>query len=31
MTYPLISEYVEAIESAEDNFATLTNLRPVRP
>ncbi len=30
MTYPLLSEYVGAIENAEDNFATLTNLRPVR-
>lgn len=29
MNYPLISEYVEAIKLAEDNFATLTNLRPV--
>lgn len=29
MTYPLISEYVEAIESAEDNFGELANLRPV--
>lgn len=29
MNYPLISEYIEAIKSAEDNFATLTNLRPV--
>ncbi len=29
MNYPLISEYVEAIRSAEDNFSTLTNLRPV--
>lgn len=29
MNYPLISEYVEAIKSAEDNFATLTNLRPI--
>ena len=29
MNYPLISEYIEAIKYAEDNFATLTNLRPV--
>lgn len=29
MNYPLISEYIEAIKSAEENFATLTNLRPV--
>lgn len=29
MNLPLISEYVDAIKSAEDNFATLTNLRPV--
>lgn len=29
MQYPLISEYAEAILNAEDNFATLTNLRPV--
>lgn len=29
MTYPLISQYVESILSAEDNFGTLTNLRPV--
>ena len=29
MNYPLISEYIEAIRFAEDNFATLTNLRPV--
>lgn len=29
MNYPLISEYIEAIRSAEDNFATLTNLRPI--
>lgn len=27
--YPLISEYIEAIESAEDNFEQLKNLRPV--
>ena len=29
MNYPLISEYIESIRCAEDNFATLTNLRPV--
>lgn len=29
MNYPLISEYIEAIKSAEDNFKKLTNLRPV--
>ena len=29
MTYPLISQYVESILSAEDNFDKLTNLRPV--
>ena len=29
MNYPLISEYIEAIKSAEDNFNDLTNLRPV--
>lgn len=29
MNYPLISEYVEAIKSAEDNFNQLKNLRPV--
>ena len=29
MNYPLISEYVEAIKAAEDNFEELTNLRPV--
>lgn len=29
MIYPTISEYIEAIKYAEDNFATLTNLRPV--
>ena len=29
MNYPLISEYVEAIKSAEDNLKELTNLRPV--
>lgn len=27
--YPTISEYIEAIMSAEDNFKELTNLRPV--
>ena len=29
MQYPLISEYISAIKDAEDNFATMTNLRPV--
>lgn len=29
MNYPLISEYIESIRYAEDNFATLINLRPV--
>lgn len=29
MNYPLISEYVEAIKTAEDNFDQLKNLRPV--
>ena len=29
MQYPLISEYIDAIRSAEDNFDKLTNLRPV--
>ena len=29
MNYPLISEYIEAIRSAEDNFEKLNNLRPV--
>lgn len=29
MNYPLISEYVEAIKAAEDNFEELANLRPV--
>ncbi len=29
MNYPLVSEYVSAIESAECHFATLTTLRPV--
>ena len=29
MNYPLISEYVEAIRYAEDNFDKLANLRPV--
>lgn len=28
MIYPTISEYIESIKYAEDNFATLTNLRP---
>lgn len=29
MNYPLISDYIEAIKAAEDNFDKLTNLRPV--
>lgn len=29
MNYPLISEYVEAIKLAEDNFEELSYLRPV--
>lgn len=29
MNYPLISEYIEAIKAAEDNFEELTYLRPV--
>ncbi len=29
MIYPTISEYIESIKLAEDNFATLTQLRPV--
>ena len=29
MTYPLISEYVEAVRNAEDNFDKLRNLQPV--
>lgn len=29
MNYPLISEYIEAIMSAEDNFEKLSSLRPV--
>lgn len=29
MNYPLISEYIEAIKAAEENFSTLTNLQPV--
>ena len=29
MNYPLISEYIEAIKAAEDNFEELTNLRAV--
>ena len=29
MNYPLISEYIEAIKSAEDNFVELSYLRPV--
>ena len=27
--YPLISEYIESIKAAEDNFKELTNIRPV--
>ncbi len=29
MNYPLISDYIEAIKSSENNFKELTNLRPV--
>lgn len=29
MNYPLIADYIDSIRFAEDNFATLTNLRPV--
>lgn len=29
MNYPLLSEYIEAIKLAEDNFDKLSNLRPV--
>lgn len=29
MNYPLISEYIDAVRSAEDNFDQLRNLRPV--
>ena len=29
MNYPLISEYIEAIKAAKDNFEKLTNLRAV--
>ena len=29
MNYPLLSEYIEAIKLAEDNFDELSNLRPV--
>lgn len=29
MQYPLISEYIEAIRSAEDNFDQYSALRPV--
>lgn len=29
MNYPLISEYIEAIKAAEDNFEQLNYLRPV--
>ena len=29
MNFPLISEYIDAIRFAEDNFDKLSNLRPV--
>ena len=29
MNYPLISEYIEAVKNAEDNFDVLSHLRPV--
>ena len=29
MNYPLLSEYIEAIKAAEENFAQLKHLRPV--
>ncbi len=29
MNYPLISDYIEAIKAAEDNFELLNYLRPV--
>lgn len=29
MNYPLISQYIESVLSAEDNFDTLSHLRPV--
>lgn len=29
MNYPLITDYIDSIRFAENNFATLTNLRPV--
>lgn len=29
MNYPFVSEYIDAIRFAEDNFDKLTNLRPV--
>ncbi len=29
MNYPLISEYIEAIRTAEYNFDKLNNLRPI--
>ena len=29
MNYPLISEYIEALKSAEDNFKELSYLKPV--
>ena len=28
MNYPLLSEYIEAIKSSEDNFDKLSNRRP---
>lgn len=29
MRYPLVSEYIDSVMLAENNFATLTNLRPI--
>ena len=29
MNYPLITDYIDSIRFAENNFATLTNLRPI--
>ena len=29
MNYPLISEYIESIKAAEDNFEELSCLKPV--
>jgi hypothetical protein len=29
MNYPLLSDYIEAIKAAEDNFDHLKHLRPV--